>query len=132
VQEIQQCLTYLPKVHGFPIVDKDNKLIGLVTRESLMVLLAKECWLERDINSQICMAELHSGQDLANYKKSMASIIGDEPVEEEEAQENARFSLNNEDLSASKVLLAKSKQLSSERKEEQKIHSIEENLIAHN
>lgn len=51
VSDIQQVLIYLPKVHGFPIVDKDNKLIGLVTRESLMVLLKKECWLERDINS---------------------------------------------------------------------------------
>lgn len=54
------------------------------------------------------MAELHSGQDLLNYKKSMGSIIGEAALPQEQ-EENARFSINKEDeqLEASKSLINK-------------------------
>ena len=77
----------MPKVHGFPIVDKDNKLVGLVTRESLMVLLKKQCWIERDLNSQIALAELQEGKNLNAYRSMAMERPKADTIEEVEEDE---------------------------------------------
>lgn len=53
----------IPFVHTFPIVDSDDKLLGVISRESLMVLVGNKIWLERDLNSKINIEEV------AKYKK---------------------------------------------------------------
>ncbi len=50
VEDINKVLG-IPIVHGFPVVEEGDQVIGLVTRESLMVLLGNKCWIERDENS---------------------------------------------------------------------------------
>jgi CBS-domain-containing membrane protein len=42
----------VPIVHGFPIVDEDGKITGLISRESLMILVDNKVWIERDLNSK--------------------------------------------------------------------------------
>ena len=41
----------MEKVHGFPIVDDNDRLIGLIGREQLIVLLKHKCWYQFDPNS---------------------------------------------------------------------------------
>lgn len=49
VDEIKEAMG-LPIIHGFPIIDEDNYVMGLVSREALMVLVGNKCWVERDDN----------------------------------------------------------------------------------
>ena len=42
----------IPLVHGFPILEEDGKVIGLISREALMILLDNKVWIERDENSK--------------------------------------------------------------------------------
>lgn len=75
VQEIKQAMQ-IPIIHSFPIVDQNKTLIGLISRESLMVLVGNKVWIERDLNSKY-------EEPTLKYHKSMANL------------EN-RFSLNKD------------------------------------
>jgi hypothetical protein len=66
----------VPTVHGFPIVDENKCLIGLISREALMVLVGSKAWIERDFNSRF-------EETMMKYCKNIAAI------------EN-RFSLNKD------------------------------------
>ena len=48
----------LPIVHTFPIIDKDEKLLGVISREALMVIVGSKVWIERDLNSKIDILDL--------------------------------------------------------------------------
>lgn len=92
VSELKSCLTHIVNskdkssiVHGFPIVDDDNKLIGLITREVLMVLLKKECWMEKDLRTQLTLAEIQGKQQLKAYR-SMVGLVDKIDKEEEEKE----------------------------------------------
>jgi CBS-domain-containing membrane protein len=52
VEEIKAAMG-LPVVHTFPIVNDDEKLLGVISRESLMVLVGNKVWVERDLNSKV-------------------------------------------------------------------------------
>jgi hypothetical protein len=69
VKSIYGALTIL-KVHGFPIVDLNDRVVGLIGREQLIVLLKHKCWYEFDPNSYALTKELTSDRkhlDLSAY-----------------------------------------------------------------
>jgi len=51
VEQVKAAMSF-PIVHGFPIVDEREKLLGLVSREALIVVIGRCCWIENDINSK--------------------------------------------------------------------------------
>lgn len=70
-------------MHGFPVVDEDKNLIGLITREALMVLLGAKCWIEEDANSKIeIVKNMHSSglQNIERRFSSMSASLAKPPV----------------------------------------------------
>jgi len=60
----------VPLVHGFPVVEADsNILIGLVTREALMILLKNKCWMDKDKNNNIIYDSLYDPKGIINLTK---------------------------------------------------------------
>jgi hypothetical protein len=57
VEEIKAAMG-LPIVHTFPIVDAHERLLGVISRESLMILVGNKIWIERDLNSKIDITTL--------------------------------------------------------------------------
>ena len=51
VEQIKAAMSF-PIIHGFPIVDDREKLLGLISREALIVVVGRTCWIENDINSK--------------------------------------------------------------------------------
>ena len=50
VRDISRVLQ-VPIVHGFPIVENEDYVEGLISREAIMILLDNKCWITRDENS---------------------------------------------------------------------------------
>jgi predicted transcriptional regulator len=48
------------QVNGYPIVDVNDRLIGLISRDALIVLIKKQCWTEFDPNSSLTESEIIS------------------------------------------------------------------------
>ena len=66
LEQIKQAMQ-MPIVHGFPIIDENKQLIGLISRESLMVLVGNKAWIERDVNSRF-------EETINKYCKSIVDI----------------------------------------------------------
>ena len=49
--DIARVLSDKPMIHGFPIVEDQDYVVGLISRESLMILVSFKVWVERDENS---------------------------------------------------------------------------------
>ncbi len=99
----------LPIVHGFPVVDENKQLLGLVSREALMVVIGSKCWIEVDANSkeEVIMAKYSKGIAALENKFSGSNAGAQKPlgfipktkenmgtiVEENDDQENPTSSL---------------------------------------
>lgn len=78
VAEIKAALG-VPYVHSFPIINAEEKLIGIVSREILMVLVGGKVWIERDANSKLDLEAIQTVQNKATVnmqKEQFQSIKG--------------------------------------------------------
>lgn len=68
VEEVSKVLS-LPIVHGFPVLDDRRRVVGLVSREALMVVIGAKSWIEVDVNARMEILSRKYQKDIQNVEQ---------------------------------------------------------------